>query len=360
MKARFVSLMIFGASVVGCSATIPRGPTTVVPTPLADLADDVVVGETQPRTGAAPDTSLADDVDMRLATIRDACARGDDPAVREERALIEERDDVALRLCLARALVTMGDVLGARTTLSTLVGEPGDFGSSARDLIATALERLGRWDEIVALYQDGQRVHQHRDRRHLGWALYRLEKWTDVERLVLEKKPREGDAWYWLWWLLTLEQGSASDAASLGRLVEGLKEAPDLSEVRQLKPLAIQAYRKVRWLEAASQCTARQNASENEMHALTMSRTAVAAAVRGDVSMWTVALTCAFKLAQSSSVPEDTCQEIHREQIDWSVFEKLREQTMVYPEFGACGEKSPDIRMWLKQWRGGESRGASS
>ena len=82
-----------------------------------------------------------------------------------------------------------------------------------------------------------------------------------------------------------------------------------------------------------------------------MARTSVAAAVRGDGSVWEATLSCALKLALLTERPEETCQEIHREQIDWSVRDKLSTETIAYPDSSECGWQDAAIRDWIQRWQ---------
>ena len=145
-----------------------------------------------------------------------------------------------------------------------------------------------------------------------------------------------------------------------------LAELPTSSEPtksRSYVPLLTQAYRRGQWLGAAKRCTQASEVLENENRALKMARTSVAAAVRGDGSVWEATLSCALKLALLTERPEETCQEIHREQIDWSVRDKLSTETVAYPDSSECGWQML-IRDWIQArrsrliWSSGHDAGA--
>ena len=258
-----------------------------------------------------------------------------------------------LALCRAEAFLTVDRLELAREAVAPMLLRADPMAYRARALLSDYYERLGRFDSIVELYTSTQMGDDPRALRNLGVAYLRLGSTELLDNLLPESRPAKTDAWRWVWWLRVID-GKSNPSLSQLELETLLAELPTSSvtyEVSQLRPLLTQAYRRGQWLGAAKRCTQASEVLENENRALKMARTSVAAAVRGDGSVWEATLSCALKLALLTERPEETCQEIHREQIDWSVRDKLSTETVAYPDSSECGWQDAAIRDWIQRWQ---------
>ena len=286
-----------------------------------------------------------------LATL---CEKRDFEAVRfYEGASVEVSRKPKLALCRAEAFLAVDRLELAREALAPLLLRADAMAHRARALLSDYFERLGRFDGIVELYASAPIDDDPRGLRNLGVAYLRLGRAELLDTLLPQSAPTKTDAWRWVWWLRALNRNSSPSLSQLEleALVAELPASSVSYEVSQLRPLLTQAYRRGQWLGAAKRCTEATEVLENENRALKMARTSVAAAVRGDGSVWEATLSCALKLALLTERPEETCQEIHREQIDWSVRDKLSTETIAYPDSSECGWQDAAIRDWIQRWQ---------
>ena len=243
-----------------------------------------------------------------LATL---CEKRDFEAVRfYEGASVEVSRKPKLALCRAEAFLAVDRLELAREALAPLLLRADAMAHRARALLSDYFERLGRFDGIVELYASAPIDDDPRGLRNLGVAYLRLGRAELLDTLLPQSAPTKTDAWRWVWWLRALNRNSSPSLSQLEleALVAELPASSVSYEVSQLRPLLTQAYRRGQWLGAAKRCTEATEVLENENRALKMARTSVAAAVRGDGSVWEATLSCALKLALLTERPEETCQ----------------------------------------------------
>jgi len=299
-----------------------------------------------------------DDKEPYLKTL---CDRGDLDAVRVHRASFTKAlEEPSLVRCWATALLDAGRLNKAREVVAPLLDRSDEEGNLSRKLLSTHFERLGRWALIRALYEDRDLRSDPEGIRFLGIAYRKLGEPERLNELLPSRRPSTDDPWRWLWWLRELEARALPEPKELESLLRALEQSDETSEGATLRPLLVQALRRGEWFVAAQQCVERAAQNENEVVALNMSRTSISAALQGDVGLWEVSLSCALSLAQLTTSPEATCQEIHLEQMDWEVLKKLGSSVKVYPGSGDCGRENIKVRKWLERWAGDSSSGASS
>ncbi len=366
MLKNFVLITIVLALGVGCTATTaPNAEQTSMSPNKATLVPAPERGplETPSVQSPQPDAATALDGASDETYLGSLCEKKDFEAVRVYQNLSDRAARTAEhRLCEGEAFLAIDRLDVARDILTPLLRGTDKFAQKARSLLSLYYERLGRFDSIVDLYASVSSAVDSEVMRNLGVAYLRLGAFDSADNLLPKALPQQGDAWRWIWWLRAFESepNPTLNVVELEALLAALSDAPATYEVAQLRPLLTQAYRRGQWLSAAQRCTEASEGLDNENRALKMARTSVAAAVRGDRGVWEAALSCALKLALLTESPEETCQEIHREQIDWSVDDKLVPDNVVYPDSRQCGWEDAAIRDWIKRWRSGADTERSS
>ena len=293
--------------------------------------------------------------------LRTLCNRGDFDAVRVHRAsFTEPLQDPPLIRCWIEALLDAGKVRQALEVAAPLLERSDEEGNRSRKLFGVHYERLGRWALIRNLYEGRDVESDPEGIRLLGIAYRKLGEFELLNDLLPSRRPSAEDPWRWLWWLREIESSVLPKPREIQSLLSALEQSADTSEGATLRPLLIQAHRRGEWFEAAQLCSQKMVQSENEVLALTMSRTSVSAALQGDIGLWEASLSCALTLAQLTASPEATCQEIHLEQMDWEILKRLGSHVERYPASGECGRENLKVRKWLERWLDVPSSGASS
>lgn len=362
---KYLALVTIGLiGCVGCASSSTPGPA------LSALAQETIRDASVEKETAeqlsptlnkaesdAPDGHLSPVEDETLASnltnqayLEKLCLGEDFDAARVHWKTVERRvESPNLLLCVGEAFLRSDATAVAIQTLAPLVARGDQAGVLARDLLSRHYERLGRWELIRALYEDRDLSLDPRGLRNLGVAYRQTSETARLDALLPAERPKSSEPWRWLWWLREFEQGRIPSAIALRALVNELPTTAQY-ELKYLRPLVTQAHRRAEWLDAAQRCSAGNTTEETEIRALRMSRTSVSAALKGDVDVWETALNCALKLAQVTANPEDTCQEIHQEQMDWETEKKLGATIERYPSQGSCGRQSESVRNWLERW----------
>ena len=351
-------------------------------TPTSGLQRDAKAFETttmaeQPRTSGTPSLEIGVQTQAALPTekpenpnlqvadkrsyLETLCERGDHEAVRVHRASFKYSiEEPPLMRCWAEALLEAGRTREAVKVLTPILSRSDQEGRRSRQLLSFHYESFGRWRLIRDLYEGRELESDPDGLRSLGVAYHKLGLQNRLDELLPDRQPSSKDAWRWLWWLREFENNRMPEDKALAKLVKDLDVYSANYEVSALRVLATQAHRRGAWFVAAQRCVEEATREDNEILALTMSRTSISAALQGDLGLWEASLSCALALAQATKSPEATCQEIHLEQMDWQIQKKLSSEVKQYPSLGECGRENQRVRKWLDRWGQQGRLGASS